>query len=170
MDAKLLSKIVIGFFAVCLAGTAGLAYYWREFGQAPAQPIAFSHQIHAGKLALACEHCHRYAATAAKPGIPEVKVCMECHLNAAKDRPEIVKLTRYWTDGRPIQWTKVHQTPWHLHFTHKRHLKAGLQCAQCHGEVKAEARVRRVRSLQMGWCVDCHRSRNAPTDCWVCHH
>lgn len=160
---------LFGYFAFCAVALGALAYYWSNYQQAPVQPIQFPHTIHADKLGIDCTYCHAYADKAALPGIPAVALCMDCHKNAATDRPEIIKLTAYWNDRQPIRWIRVHQLPWHVHFTHKRHIQAGLQCTTCHGEVKTEVRIRRVRELVMGWCVDCHRSRQVSVDCWVCH-
>lgn len=160
---------LIGYFGFCALALGALAFYWSNYQEAPVQPINFPHTIHAGKLGIDCTYCHAYADKAALPGIPPVALCMECHETAAKDRAEIIKLTGYWNRKQPIRWIRAHQLPWHVHFTHKRHIKAGLPCTTCHGEVKTEARIRRVRELVMGWCVDCHRSRQVSIDCWVCH-
>ena len=43
-------------------------------------------------------------------------------------------------------------------------------CTICHGDVGAMTKVRQVRSLKMGDCVDCHRPHSAPTDCTTCHY
>jgi hypothetical protein len=94
---------------------------------------------------------------------------MECHEKAATDRPEVQKLTGYWEDREPIRWVPVHNLPWHVLFTHKRHIRAGLICARCHGPVQVQERVRQIGSLKMGWCLRCHRQQEAPTDCLVCH-
>ena len=42
-------------------------------------------------------------------------------------------------------------------------------CSVCHGDVAAMERVKQVRPLKMGDCVDCHRDNGAPTDCTTCH-
>jgi hypothetical protein len=81
----------------------------------------------------------------------------------------VKKLRAYWAEKHPIEWVKVHELPWHVGFTHKRHVKAGVDCAVCHGGVAKMARVKRVRPLTMGWCVTCHWTRGAPTDCATCH-
>lgn len=57
-------------------------------------------------------------------------------------------------------------------------------CVVCHGDVGAMAKVKQVRALKMGDCVDCHRSNSfleeateerperlfARTDCTTCHY
>lgn len=138
---------------------------------APVQPIEFSHKIHAGDNQIPCMHCHIYAERTPVAGVPPVSKCMGCHKSIATDRPEIVKLTEYWENREPIPWIKVYNVPDFVHFTHKRHIKAGLQCQQCHGPVETMERVTRVSSLKMPWCVDCHTEREVEhgRDCWTCH-
>lgn len=166
---RYLPLILVAYFIGCVLLILVLARQWQDTGQAPEQPIAFSHPIHAGNLGLECTYCHQNVARSAQATVPPVSLCMECHKNAAIDRPEVQKLRGYWDRQEPIHWQRVYQLPWHAVFNHKRHIKAGVDCSFCHGELKAQARVRLVRSLSMGWCVSCHRSRNAPTDCWTCH-
>lgn len=43
-------------------------------------------------------------------------------------------------------------------------------CSICHGDVGGMVKVKQVRSLKMGDCVDCHRDNSAPTDCATCHY
>ena len=43
-------------------------------------------------------------------------------------------------------------------------------CSICHGDVGGMTKVKQVRSLKMGDCVDCHRKNSAPTDCTTCHY
>ena len=168
MKRYLPSLLLTGYFLAALAAVAALAWDWRKH-EAPVQPIAFPHPTHINKVGLACTHCHTTADKSPRAGVPAMSICMECHRNAAVDRPEIKKLTGYWERKEPVPWIKVHNLPWHVRFTHKRHIKAGVDCAVCHGEVKAEMRIRQVRSLRMGFCVNCHRQKNASTDCWTCH-
>jgi hypothetical protein len=85
----------------------------------------------------------------------------------ATDREEIKKPDTM-TRKRPIEWKRF-AVPDFIYFSHKRHIKAGLECAACHGDVASMKRVRRVSNLVMGWCVSCHRVRNAPMDCYTCH-
>ncbi len=166
---KRVPLIITGFFVVCLLALMVMAQEWYFHGRAPEQPINYSHVIHVSQLGLECTHCHTTVDKSPRASVPTVNICMECHKNAAIDRPEVQKLRGYWERKEPIPWIKVHNLPWHVHFTHKRHIKAGVDCSVCHGEVKAEARIRKVRSLTMGWCIHCHRSHQAPTDCWTCH-
>lgn len=134
------------------------------------QPIAFSHRIHAGDYEMPCLYCHIYADRAPVAGVPPLKTCMGCHELVASDRPEIEKLTSYWTEERPIEWLKVYDLPDFVRFNHKRHVRAGVGCENCHGAVETMDEVRKVNDLTMGSCVLCHEDRNAEIDCVVCHY
>ncbi|MCH8327349.1 MAG: cytochrome c3 family protein [Candidatus Marinimicrobia bacterium] len=56
---------------------------WRLVGNhqgyQPAQPIEFSHRLHAGELEVPCQYCHSSAATSKLAGIPSTGLCMNCH-------------------------------------------------------------------------------------------
>lgn len=151
--------------------TAGLGYYWYYYKRTPEQPLAFSHKIHVEKVKLECNSCHIYADKSPEAGVPSVQSCMSCHNRVATDRPAIQKLTHYWEAKEPVPWIRVHSIPNrnYVYFSHKRHVKAGVNCSACHGEVKTMNAIRQVSSLKMGWCVTCHRSSHAPTDCLICH-
>jgi hypothetical protein len=166
---KILPVILVFYLIVCTGVVIALAVDWFDTGRAPQQPIAFSHPIHAGNLGLECTYCHQNAGRSPQATAPALSVCMDCHKNAALDRPEVQKLVGFWERKEAVSWNRVYELPWHVYFTHKRHISAGVDCSHCHGELKAQSTVRRVRSLDMGWCVSCHRSRQAPTDCWTCH-
>jgi hypothetical protein len=166
---RLLKLVVAGYFGLFLLLVAGWGVWWARFGLPPQQPIAFPHTTHAGRLALPCTFCHTTVQTSAQAGAPPLEVCLSCHRNIATDRPAIRVLLRHAEEKRPIEWVRVHSLPSFVYFPHKRHVKAGVDCAACHGRVAEMTVVRQVRSLQMGWCVTCHQARGAPIDCWTCH-
>jgi hypothetical protein len=169
MEAKrILPLAVTAWFLTAAAGIVTLLLLWLP-DRPPVQPIAFPHPTHINKVGLACTHCHTTADKSPRAGVPAMSICMACHENAATDRPEVQKLRGYWDRKEPIPWIKIHILPWHVRFTHKRHIKAGVDCSVCHGDVRAMMPMRQVRSLKMGWCIGCHRSRGAATDCAACH-
>jgi len=164
-------------------------------GEVLQQPIAFTHYRHATLLGMDCQYCHAYARDSTASGIPPVEVCMGCHLHVRTESPEIQKLTAFWDAGEPVPWRKVHDLPDYVYFSHKRHVRAGVDCTECHGQVplmgrwpdgdasRAEPMIREA-SLQMGWCLDCHAQhpsidehygeaagarRAELKDCWTCH-
>jgi hypothetical protein len=166
---RLISLALTLYFGAVSLAILGLGTYWHETKQPPVQPVAFSHKVHVNQVALQCTHCHRNVDRGAQATVPAMAICMECHKNVKTDSPEIQKLTQAWEAQRGVEWIKVHDLPWHVNFTHKRHIKAGIQCESCHGDVRGMDTMRQVRSLEMGWCVNCHRLNRASTDCLTCH-
>jgi hypothetical protein len=147
-------------------GLFGLLWHGR---QVPAQPIAYSHEIHAGRLALPCTFCHEQVDRSPTATAPPVETCLNCHRTEASDRPEVRKILEYEWRGESIRWQRVHTLPDFIYFSHKRHIQAGVDCAWCHGQIARMPVVRRAVPLQMGWCITCHRAQGAPTDCSICH-
>lgn len=150
------------------------------------QPINYSHMLHAGTLQIQCEYCHSMARRSIHAGVPPTDTCMNCHaMIDATDRPELEKLKGYWERGEAIPWVKVHDLPDFVYFSHKRHVRAGVACQECHGEVQDVMTVaQRVNSLNMGWCLECHKThpsvdknygaqaelrRAEMKDCYTCH-
>lgn len=146
------------------AGTAG------DATAAAAQPIAFSHSRHVELAGIDCQFCHAYARRGPVAGIPSVERCVGCHRSILTERPEIVKVLDYWERETPIPWLRVHDLPDYVRFSHKAHVRSGIDCAACHGDVARMDIAVQVESLSMGWCVDCHSSRDASRDCLVCHY
>ena len=169
IQKRLVTLAVTGFFGLCVLGALALSVDWSLHKKAPDQPIAFSHRLHLERVGLKCADCHLFADKSRQATVPALSICMNCHAKAAVERPEVKKLLAFQERREGIPWIKVHELPWHVYFTHKRHVKARVDCSVCHGEVRAMEKVRRVRTLEMGWCVNCHRSRKAPTDCLTCH-
>lgn len=162
-----------------------------QAGYKPAQPIPYSHALHAGELKIDCLFCHTAAEFSRHAGIPPLSTCMKCHetvLNKAgtpvgksDPSPEIQKLRTAYFSGKGIDWVRIHRLPAYVVFPHSRHVRAGVACQSCHGDVQGMERVEQARPLTMGECLDCHRTENekqllagnaamAPTDCVECHH
>ena len=139
-------------------------------GGPPVQPIDFSHARHVEQARIDCQFCHAYARRGPVAGIPSVQRCAGCHETILPDAPEILKVLDYWENEQPIPWVRVHNLPDHVRFNHKAHVRAGFDCAECHGDVGRMTIARQVSSLTMGWCVECHQTNNASRDCLICHH
>ena len=186
----LFSALGIGGLAV-LAAVAAL-FLWVMFawftippasGEGPEQPIDFPHTTHVEELGLDCVFCHREVETSAQASIPAVALCMTCHQavdGSDEDAmAEIQKLQDAYEEGDPIEWTRVHRVPDHVHFVHEAHIKyfterdgveTAAVCSTCHGDVGGMEKVKQVESLKMADCVECHRENDAPTDCTTCHY
>lgn len=168
MDNKAL-KVTIPL--VVLAAVAYLIFSPSKYvGYAPEQPIPFNHKIHAGDNKIDCKYCHTGVETTANATVPNVSTCMNCH-NIVGDskRDDVKKLRKYWADKKPIEWIRVHDQPDFVFFNHSRHISRGVDCSKCHGNVAEMPKVKQVESLNMGYCVNCHRENNAPNDCSTCH-
>lgn len=135
-----------------------------------AQPIAFSHAHHVTEIGIECQFCHAYARRGPVAGIPSVQRCAGCHRVVLSEQPEILRVLEYWENEEPIPWVRVHDLPDHVRFTHKAHVRAGVGCETCHGDVAAMEAAVQVESLSMGWCVSCHEDRGATRDCLACHY
>ena len=145
----------------------------------PDQPIAFPHTVHVQDVGIDCTFCHRTVTTRPEASIPAVGLCMTCHQTVGDDNLEVQKLRDIFAANKPIDWVRVHRLPDHVHFIHDAHIKffskrdqvsASAVCSTCHGDVGGMVKVKQVRSLKMGDCVDCHRDNGAPTDCTTCHY
>jgi Cytochrome c7 and related cytochrome c len=146
----------------------------RASGHKPTQPINFSHIVHVQKNKMECQYCHWSVNKAAYAALPDVESCMGCHNlvlgSDEKSQKEIAKIREAYQKGVPIEWAKVHVMPDYYKFNHKRHVKSGVTCHECHGQVGEMAVVERVSSMKMGWCLDCHRTKGASIDCATCHY
>lgn len=145
-------------------------------GYAPEQPIAFSHELHAGVNEIPCKYCHVSPGEGRRSSVPGVNTCMNCHSQVPGNTPEgkkdIQKIRNAWKTGEPIEWVKVHDMPDLVAFSHQPHIMAGLDCVECHGQVNTMDVIETQNEFNMGWCVDCHRQpeNNAPIDCTTCHY
>jgi hypothetical protein len=76
-----------------LMGSRLKGFYWpgNQQDYAPAQPIAFSHEQHAGKLQISCVYCHYGAGSSRHAGIPPAGLCMNCHRLVTASRESVVR-------------------------------------------------------------------------------
>ena len=169
--------LVPGF--VALAGLVGVlsAYAGASSSQgfAPEQPVRFPHPVHVAKLGMNCQYCHYSANKSPDPGMPAMSTCQGCHTIIGPNRPavdgqparksaELEKLTKYFTDRKPVEWVRIHKVPEYVHFPHMRHVSAGVTCQTCHGKVQEMDQVYQFSSLNMGWCVNCHVKGYKPAE------
>ena len=163
--------VIIGVLVLVILLGVGLFFFGPRILAAPAQPLAFNHQLMVG-VGISCIFCHSTALRAPAAGIPSVEKCMGCHKTIATDRPEVQKLAAYWEQQKPIPWSRVNQLPRFVYFSHQVHLHAGFNCERCHGDVAHMTVARPAVTMDMGWCLSCHEQQtNAEQlkDCVVCH-
>lgn len=129
----------------------------------PSQPIAFPHDIHAGKNGIDCKYCHNSVTKSKSAGLPTVNVCMNCHKQISGNTPEqqeqIAKIYeaagwvaegpgKYSGKTKPIVWNKVHVLPDHVYFNHSQHVVVGgVDCKQCHGDMKTMKETAKVQPV-----------------------
>ena len=122
------------------------------------QPVQFSHKHHVGDDGIDCRYCHTSVETAASAGMPATQTCMNCHSQIWADSPYLEPVRESWRTGRPIQWTRVHDLPDYAYFNHSIHVAKGVGCSTCHGRIDQMPVVYQAASLQMEWCLSCHRN------------
>ncbi len=184
LDYLLKVRLPITLFAI--AASIAVTYFVTRaerdgVGYAPWQPIAFSHKLHAGQMGIDCQYCHTSVTKTRHAGIPAASICMNCHSIARKDKPEIIKLTKFFNENKPIPWKRVHKVPDYAYFNHSMHVNKGIDCRHCHGEVNKMDVVGQQHSFTMGSCLNCHRNPEAkmpeltgkinkgPEYCNACH-
>lgn len=180
-NLKVSIPVVLFTAIVTFAVTYYASYAERNgVGYKPQQPINYSHKLHAGDMKIDCKYCHTGADKSRVAGIPSVDMCMNCHAVAKKDSPEIQKLTKYFEEGTPLPWKRVHKVPDFVYFNHSVHVNKGIECVSCHGDVSNLDKIVQVKNLNMGACLDCHRNahdkipyvkdiKNGPDNCTTCH-
>jgi hypothetical protein len=121
------------------------------------QPIPFSHKHHVGDDGIDCRYCHTSVEKSSFAGLPQTKICMTCHSQLFKDAPVLAPLFQSFETGKPLHWNRVHDLPDFVYFNHSIHVNKGIGCASCHGEVDQMPLTWRTQSLEMQWCLSCHR-------------
>jgi hypothetical protein len=134
------------------------AWYWMPAGVAHDQPVLFSHRHHAGELKIDCRYCHTSVETSAFAGLPSTQTCLTCHSQIFTDTAMLQPVLASAAHNRPLAWNPINNLPDHVAFNHSIHIAKGVACTTCHGDVGAMAMTRLGASLEMRWCVDCHRN------------
>ena len=135
------------------------------------QPFPFPHSTHVANKIGCTEYCHESVTKGPVAGLPSVKTCMICHESIATDRPLIQQITALSKTGIDLSWQRVYgyAAEAHVRFNHAPHLRAKVDCATCHGRIDQQTVAERNVDLKMGFCIDCHKSKQAPNECLTCH-
>jgi len=132
--------------------------YVTEASVAREQPVPFSHEHHVRGLGIDCRHCHSSVEESGFAGLPPTKTCMSCHSQIWADSPVLEPVRASFRANTSIEWTRVHDLPDFVHFDHSIHVRKGVGCSTCHGPVDRMPLVWRHATLQMEWCLECHRA------------
>ena len=130
-------------------------------GEAPRQPVPFSHKHHVGDDGIDCRYCHTTVEKASFAGMPSSDVCMSCHSQLFTDAAILKPVRDSARTGTPLRWTRVHELPDFVYFDHSIHVAKGVACVECHGRIDEMPLVRKVATLEMQWCLACHRDPGA---------
>jgi hypothetical protein len=153
---------VVGALLVIVGALAGIAIFQRSsyatgVGVPVAQPVMFSHKHHVADDGIDCRYCHTSVEDGAFAGIPSTDVCMNCHREIWNESGMLEPVRESYRTGQPIVWNRVHDLPDFVYFDHSIHLAKGVGCESCHGRVDRMPLTWKVNTLQMEWCLACHR-------------
>jgi hypothetical protein len=154
-------SIVFGLFAVGALGAAVFALarsgYVTRQGLVLAQPVPFSHDHHVGQIGIDCRYCHTAVESSAAAGIPPTATCMNCHNQIWTNAAILEPVRSSLRENKPLRWNRVHDLPDFVYFNHSIHVAKGVACVTCHGQVDTMPLMYQEQSLQMEWCLSCHR-------------
>jgi hypothetical protein len=165
-------RIAIGFILLIILGGAVGGIFLTQIP--PEQPIQFPHKTHIG-IGAQCAYCHTGVQWGPNAGLPTITKCWGCHQQVQKKSPELEKLAGYVERNEAIPWVPVAIMPEFVKFNHQPHIKAGVACQECHGDLATMTVAEPQRGMNMGWCLSCHQ-RMAPekwtklSDCATCHY
>lgn len=149
---------------IVLAGVVGYVYtqvarssYLTGRYLEKQQPVQFSHKHHVGDDGIDCRYCHTAVETSSSAGMPPTQTCMNCHSQIWADSPYLEPVRASFRENKPIEWQRVHDLPEYAYFNHSIHVNKGIGCSSCHGDIANMPAVYQENTLQMEWCLSCHR-------------
>ncbi len=154
---SLFSALFLAALALIVAAAVARSPYMTNENIAREQPVQFSHKHHVADDGIDCRYCHTSVETSAVAGIPPTKTCMNCHSLLFADSPYLGPVRESFRSDKSIEWVKVHRLADFVYFNHSIHVNKGIGCSTCHGQVNQMPLVWQASSLQMEWCLACHR-------------
>jgi hypothetical protein len=158
-----LAKVSIAAAVLLASGIVWAAYalnagaFTTGVDVSPDQPVPFSHKHHVGDDGIDCRYCHTSVETSAFAGIPPTDTCMSCHSELWINAEMLEPVRASYRSGQSLAWTRVHDLPDFVYFNHSIHVNKGIGCSTCHGRIDTMPLTRKVNTLYMQWCVNCHR-------------
>ncbi|MFN7963704.1 MAG: cytochrome c3 family protein [Thermoanaerobaculia bacterium] len=150
--------VLAGALGWLVISAAPRSSYANGQGVVYKQPVPFSHDHHTAGLGIDCRYCHTSVEEAAFAGIPPIATCMNCHKNIWTNAQLLEPIREAFRTETPVQWRRVNDLPDFVYFNHSIHVAKGVSCFVCHGEVNKMPLLYQQASLQMEWCLDCHRN------------
>jgi len=131
--------------------------YFTDVNVARDQPVPFSHRHHVGELGIDCRYCHTSVEVSPFAGLPTTATCMTCHSQIWATSPMLEPVRASFRTDQSIEWVRVNALPDFVYFDHSIHIHKGVGCVTCHGPIDQMPITWRANTLQMEWCLDCHR-------------
>lgn len=150
----LVTVVLLGWFVMLLQRSD----YQTGANANVTQPVQFSHAHHVGGVGLDCRYCHTSVEQSSFANIPPTKTCMNCHTQIFNEAPILEPVRESFRTDKSLEWIRVHDLPDFVYFNHSIHIKKGVGCETCHGRIDQMQGIQQVSSLQMEWCLDCHRA------------
>jgi hypothetical protein len=166
-SANAYARTSIALIVLLLAGVGlGLDRLQRspwvtKEGERMEQPVPFSHQHHVAGEGIDCRYCHTSVENSSFAGIPPTKTCMNCHSQIWTNAAILEPVRESYRDNKSLHWTRIHDLPDFVYFSHEIHINKGVGCKSCHGPVDEMPLMYQNASLQMEWCLSCHRDTGA---------
>jgi hypothetical protein len=161
--ANVYSRVIIfgAVLLLCGAGWAMSEIIWSPYTtyvDVPFnQPVPFSHKHHVADDGIDCRYCHTSVEKSHLAGLPSTETCMSCHSQIFSDAPLLEPVRQSLSTNTPLKWNRVHDLPDYVYFDHSIHVNKGIGCSTCHGRVDQMPLTRKVSTLYMKWCLECHR-------------
>jgi hypothetical protein len=171
--ANSIARVAIAMLLLVPLAAAALAIGLQHTGYVTGQGRfvqewpPFSHKHHAGELGIDCRFCHVGVENQAYATLPTTQVCMTCHSQMWTNAQMLAPVRASWATGKPLTWSRVNRVPDYVYFDHHVHVRNGVPCAACHGDMRQQPLPRQATPMTMGWCLDCHRDpehRLVPTN------
>jgi hypothetical protein len=157
--ATIIAVIIVASVALWACIQLQRSPYVTYAGVARPQPVPFSHQHHVAGLGIDCRYCHTSVENSHFAGIPPTKTCMNCHSQIwVGSAPLLEPVRESFRTGKSLVWNRVNDLPDFVYFDHSIHISKGVGCNTCHGPVDRMPLMYNFASLQMEWCLDCHRA------------
>lgn len=150
--------------------------------------IRFDHEVHTGKLGVACTTCHpggKTSRAASDVLTPGGATCDGCHGSSHADPNRVAAgpdalgacgtCHLGWREGDGNRVARFSIPPPNLRFDHQKHAARNIGCRQCHGEVQRVGLATRDQLPRMRGCLSCHQHPDpaargtAKGECETCH-
>lgn len=155
---SLLAVLVVAVGSLWFFEMMQRSTWYSARGIVRAQPVPFSHEHHVGGLGLDCRYCHTSVEESSFAGMPPTKTCMNCHAQMWSNTEMLKPVRESYRSGKPLHWTRVNDLPDYVYFDHSIHIHKGIGCNDCHGQVDRMPMMYAAATLQMEWCLNCHRA------------